>query len=48
MVCRCQGYGRYALPCRRRVRVGVDGYALCRDHQWQKPVINSPIAPAKI
>lgn len=35
MVTDCQGYGRYAVPCRRRVRVSPSGRALCAAHRSQ-------------
>lgn len=35
VVTQCQGFARYAIPCKNRARV-EDGFALCHHHKSQR------------
>jgi hypothetical protein len=47
MVTQCQGFGRYAVPCKRRVKVGKGGYAYCKDHVGQA-LLSKPLSLAEV
>lgn len=45
---RCQGYGRFALPCQNRVTVSDDGYALCHHHTSQRGFLRPLVSPEEL